>query len=68
MMKVQCAICDRIDELPDDLPLAKKLRNRPIHTYMCPECHDRIEERTHSRLATGKFIFYKSSRLIENEF
>ena len=67
-MKVQCAICDRIDELPDELPLAKKLRNRPIHTYMCPVCHDRIEERTNRRLATGKFIFYKSSRLIENEF
>lgn len=67
-MKVQCAICDRIDELSDDLPLAKKLRNRPIHTYMCPVCHDRIEENTKRRLETGKFIFYKSSRLIENEF
>lgn len=67
-MKVQCAICDRIDELSDDLPLAKKLRNRPIHTYMCPVCHDRIEEKTKRRLDTGKFIFYKSSRLIENEF
>ncbi|MFF2752347.1 YlaI family protein [Psychrobacillus sp. NPDC058041] len=67
-MKVQCAICDRIDELSNDLPLAKKLRNRPIHTYMCPTCHDRIEEKTKTRLATGKFIFYKSSKLIENEF
>ena len=67
-MKVKCVICDRIDEISDDLPLAKKLRNRPIHTYMCNECHDRIEEKTHARLATGKFIFYKSSRLIENEF
>lgn len=67
-MKVQCVICERIGELPDDLPLAKKLRNRPIHTYMCKECHDRIEEKTNKRLATGKFIFYKSSRLIENEF
>ena len=45
-MKVQCVICDRIDVLSDDMPLAKKLRNRLIHTYMCPECHDRIEERT----------------------
>lgn len=67
-MKVQCAICDRIDELPNDLPLAKKLRNRPIHTYMCQTCHDRIEEKTLDRLATGKFIFYKTSKLIENEF
>lgn len=67
-MKVKCSICDRIDELTDDMPLAKKLRNRPIHTYMCPQCHDRIEEKTKARLATGKFIFYKSSRLIDNEF
>lgn len=67
-MKVQCVICDRIDELSDDLPLAKKLRNRLIHTYMCPACHDRIAEKTQERLATGKFIFYKSSKLIENEF
>lgn len=67
-MRVKCVICDQIDEISDDLPLAKKLRNRPIHTYMCPECNDRIEERTNARLATGKFIFYKQSRLIENDF
>ena len=67
-MKVQCAICDRIDELSDDLPLAKKLRNRPIHTYMCPECHDRIRRKNKPSSSNGKFIFYKSSRLIENEF
>ena len=67
-MKVKCVICDRIDEISSDLPLAKKLRNRPIHTYMCEECHDRIEYKTKERLTTGKFIFYKSSRLIENEF
>jgi len=67
-MKVQCVICDKIDELPHDLPLAKKLRNRPIHTYMCTICHHRIEERTKERLATGNFTFYRSSRLIENDF
>ncbi len=67
-MKVQCVICDRIDELPHDLPLAKKLRNRPINTYMCPQCHDRIEEKTKARLATGNFRFYKSSRVIESDF
>ncbi|MFJ8066249.1 YlaI family protein [Psychrobacillus sp. NPDC096426] len=67
-MKVQCVMCERIDVLSDDLPLAKKLRNRLIHTYMCPVCHDRIEEKTNARLATGKFIFYKTSKLIENEF
>lgn len=67
-MRVKCVICDTINQISDDLPLAKKLRNRPIHTYMCPTCHDRIEEKTNTRLATGKFIFYKNSKLIENEF
>ena len=56
-MRVKCVICDRIDEISDDLPLAKKLRNRPIHTYMCPECHDRIEERTNARLAQVNSFF-----------
>lgn len=54
-MKVQCVICDKIEEIDDFSPLAKKLRNRPIHTYMCKECYDRIAERTLERLATGKF-------------
>lgn len=59
-MKVQCIICDLIEEIDDDLPLAKKLRNRPIHTYMCEECYERIRERTEARLATGKFKLYRS--------
>jgi uncharacterized protein YlaI len=67
-MRVQCVICEAINQLPDDSPQAKKLRNRPIHTYMCNPCHDRIEENTRARLATGKFAFYKSSRRIEEDF
>ncbi len=59
-MKVQCVLCERIDELDPDTPLAKKLRNRPIHTYMCSECHERIKKRTEKRIATGKFRFYRS--------
>lgn len=59
-MRVQCVICDKIEEINDDLPLAKKLRNRPIHTYMCQDCHDRIKERTEARFATGKFKLFKS--------
>ena len=34
-MRVKCVICDEIGQFTDDAPLAKKLRNRPIHTYMC---------------------------------
>ncbi|WP_077614446.1 YlaI family protein [Caenibacillus caldisaponilyticus] len=54
-MKVKCALCDKIEELPDDSPLAKRLRNRPIHTYLCKACYDRITERTIERLETGKY-------------
>ncbi|WP_017753579.1 YlaI family protein [Calidifontibacillus oryziterrae] len=57
-MKVKCFICDKIDQLDDDAPLAKRLRNRPIHTYMCEECSNRISSRTDARKATGKFKLY----------
>lgn len=67
-MRVKCVICDRIDKLDDSLPLAKKLRNRPIHTYMCPECSDRIRVNTEARLATGNFHFFRSSHPAEKEF
>ncbi|QKS71562.1 YlaI family protein [Paenalkalicoccus suaedae] len=54
-MRVKCVICDKIEKLDNELPLAKKLRNRPIHTYMCEPCKDRIEVKTQARQATGKF-------------
>lgn len=67
-MRVKCVICDAIGTLDDYAPLAKKLRNRPIHTYMCPECNERIESKTLARVATGNFIFRRSSTPIENDF
>ncbi|PTL39742.1 YlaI family protein [Alkalicoccus saliphilus] len=54
-MRVKCVLCDKIEKLSPDLPLAKKLRNRPIHTYMCEECRERIAEKTEARLNTGHF-------------
>lgn len=66
-MHVKCVLCDTIHELDDDSPLAKKLRNRPIHTYMCETCRDRITKKTLDRLATGKFRFYRSSSSIDKE-
>jgi uncharacterized protein YlaI len=48
-------LCDKIDKIDDNLPLAKRLRNRPIHTYMCDSCHERITTRTEVRKATGDF-------------
>ncbi|MEJ9211852.1 YlaI family protein [Bacillus smithii] len=62
-MRVKCILCDRVDHLDDDSVLAKRLRNRPIHTYMCQECHDRITERTKARIATGKFRLYRSGKM-----
>ena len=54
-MKVKCVICDKVESIDAQLPIAKKLRNRPIHTYMCQTCHDRIKERTQSRINSGEF-------------
>jgi uncharacterized protein YlaI len=54
-MRVKCVLCDKIDKLDDHLPLAKRLRNRPIHTYMCDKCYERIRERTEARKETGLF-------------
>ncbi|MEW9501440.1 YlaI family protein [Jeotgalibacillus marinus] len=67
-MRVKCFICEKIESIEDFSPLAKKLRNRPIHTFLCNDCNSRIEDKTKKRLATGKFQFYKSSRQIEKEF
>jgi uncharacterized protein YlaI len=59
-MRVKCVICDTIESIPDFSPEAKKLRNRPIHTYMCKPCYMRIEEKTKSRIDTGNFRLYRS--------
>ena len=67
-MRVQCVFCDTIHEIEDDLPLAKKLRNRPIHTFMCETCNDRITRKPIERLATGKFRFFRTSSSIDEEF
>lgn len=67
-MRVQCVICDIIEELEDDTLQAKRLRNRPIHTHMCQDCYRRIEEKTKEHVASGNFHFYRSSRQIEDDF
>ncbi|WP_028398876.1 YlaI family protein [Ectobacillus panaciterrae] len=64
-MRVKCILCEIIEQLDDENPLAKRLRNRPIHTYMCQRCHDRIAERTKERLETGKFRLYRDKQLEE---
>jgi uncharacterized protein YlaI len=59
-MRVKCVICDKIERIDDESLVAKRLRNRPIHTYMCTSCSSRIEEKTKARLATGKFRFFRA--------
>ncbi|MBU9711265.1 YlaI family protein [Evansella tamaricis] len=60
-MRVKCVICDVIENINDFSPLAKKLRNRPIHTYMCGTCNQRIEDNTNKRKDTGNFKLYTST-------
>lgn len=66
-MRVKCVICDKIETLKDDSFTAKRLRNRPIHTFMCNICEERITERTKERVATGNFKLYRS-RTEEDEW
>ncbi|WP_081415762.1 YlaI family protein [Peribacillus kribbensis] len=61
-MKVKCVLCEKIENLNSDTLLAKRLRNRPIHTYMCQDCYDRIELRTQERMSTGNFKLYRTPK------
>ncbi|KMJ58488.1 hypothetical protein AB685_11435 [Bacillus sp. LL01] len=61
-MRVKCVICDKIESINDETLIAKRLRNRPIHTYMCEECSERIEKRTNERKATGNFKLYEQKQ------
>ncbi|WP_028982925.1 YlaI family protein [Sporolactobacillus terrae] len=60
-MQVKCALCEKICQLDDQSAIAKRLKNRPIHTYLCDSCHKRISERTRARWATGKFTLHPPS-------
>lgn len=65
-MRVKCVLCDKVETIDDETLLAKRLRNRPIHTYMCQDCHDRIAKRTKERLQTGKFKLYRDPKTDED--
>lgn len=66
-MRVKCMLCDKREMLDDENPVAKRLRNRPIHTYMCDECNERIKGRTLERHATGKFRLYRD-KAVDDEW
>ncbi|MFJ7730087.1 YlaI family protein [Neobacillus sp. NPDC097160] len=59
-MRVKCVICDEIEAIEDESVTAKRLRNRPIHTYMCKSCSTRITEKTNARIETGNFRLYRT--------
>lgn len=59
-MRVKCVLCDKIENINSDTLQAKRLRNRPIHTYMCDPCNERIADKTNNRIATGNFRLYRS--------
>ncbi|MCA1029918.1 YlaI family protein [Bacillus timonensis] len=61
-MRVKCVLCDKIEQINDETSIAKRLRNRPIHTYMCNECNNRIEKRTNERIETGNFKLYRKKK------
>ncbi|MDN4073586.1 MULTISPECIES: YlaI family protein [Fictibacillus] len=66
-MRVKCVLCDTIQSIEDRSSLAKRLRNRPIHTYMCDRCQERITDKTNKRIATGNFMLYRTPAK-ENEW
>lgn len=61
-MRVRCFICEQVDTIEDESPQAKKLRNRPIHTYLCQSCHTRISEKTEARKQTGHFKMFETKK------
>lgn len=65
-MKVKCVICDKIEAIDTDSFQAKRLRNSPIHTFMCKECEERITRRTNERFATGNFKLYQPNEEDDN--
>lgn len=58
-MRVKCSICEKLETIDDDTLVAKRLRNRPIHTYMCDDCQERIKVKTEARIKTGRFSLYQ---------
>ena len=43
MIKVQCIICDTTAFIDENTLEAKRLRNDPMHTFMCDECKSRLD-------------------------
>ncbi|MCD5322539.1 MULTISPECIES: YlaI family protein [Pontibacillus] len=61
-MRVKCVLCDDVQSIDGNSLQAKRMRNRRIHTYMCPSCNDRIGKKTNERKATGNFKLYREPK------
>lgn len=59
-MRVKCVICDNIESINNDSPIAKKLRNRLNSTFMCDSCSVRIKQNTLKRHEDKNFQLYQS--------
>jgi uncharacterized protein YlaI len=64
-MQVKCVICDIVENIEDNSPQAKKLRNKKTYMYLCQTCNNRIKEKTLDRLSTGKFRLYKEKEKVD---
>ncbi|WP_440895178.1 YlaI family protein [Amphibacillus sp. Q70] len=64
-MDVKCPICDEVNHIDYNSPLAKRLRNRRKHLYLCPTCDERIGKNTKIRHATGKFHLYEEKKEVD---
>jgi uncharacterized protein YlaI len=64
-MQVKCVICDIVENIEDNSPQAKKLRNKKTYMYLCQICNERIKEKTLDRLSTGKFRLYKEKEKVD---
>ncbi|HET7629543.1 MAG TPA: YlaI family protein [Bacillales bacterium] len=67
-MKVQCVLCEKVATLHDESALAKKLRNRPIHTYMCKDCDERIASKTKEKFSKHPYKIYHRSEKGKNKW
>ncbi|HLR74671.1 MAG TPA: YlaI family protein [Virgibacillus sp.] len=61
-MRVQCVLCDQIEQIDEYSLRAKRLRNRRIQMYLCPTCDERISVKTIQRHQTGKFRLYEDRK------
>lgn len=64
-MEVKCPICDEINQIDNNSILAKHMRNRRKHIYLCPTCDERIAIKTKARHATGKFRLYQEKKEVD---